>query len=115
MRWLLGSIADWTELFKQAYRVLKPGGYVESFEPGSEILCDDGTVQETDAMAQWGKLFTGFGKKIGRPFTVLQDELQKKGMLDAGFVDINERNFIVSTMPHHLVLAKSDQQCYRRP
>ncbi|KAF5025563.1 hypothetical protein F66182_2371 [Fusarium sp. NRRL 66182] len=43
MRWLIGSIADWTALFKEAYKSLKPGGYVESYEPSSCTESDDGT------------------------------------------------------------------------
>ncbi|KAK1762737.1 S-adenosyl-L-methionine-dependent methyltransferase [Phialemonium atrogriseum] len=93
IRWLLGSIADWTELFKQAYRCLKPGGYVESFEPDSVMQSDDGTVKETSAMGQWGKFFEEGGKKLGRPFSVLSDRLQRKGMEGAGFVDIEELDF----------------------
>ncbi len=97
MRWLIGSIVDWTELFKQAYKVLKPGGYVESYEPGARIESDDGTVKDTDAMGQWGMFFAEGGKKIGRPFEVLEEGLQRKGMEAAGFVDIEERDYKAST------------------
>ena len=50
-RWLFGSIVDWTELFRQAYRACKPGGYVETFEPDAWLTSDDGTVKETDALS----------------------------------------------------------------
>ncbi|KAK3315736.1 S-adenosyl-L-methionine-dependent methyltransferase [Apodospora peruviana] len=91
-RWLSGSIADWNELFKSAFRALKPGGYLESFEPSALMESDDGSVKDTDAMGQWGKLFIEGAKKIGRPFTVVDDELQRKAMEAAGFVDIQEVN-----------------------
>ncbi|KXX75055.1 Phosphoethanolamine N-methyltransferase 1 [Madurella mycetomatis] len=93
MRWLLGSVKDWDELFKQAYRILKPGGYIESFEPSSVLTSDDGTVRDTDAIAQWGKIFAEGGKKIDQVFTVYEDGLQRKGMETAGFVDIEEHEF----------------------
>ncbi len=96
MRWLVGSIVDWTELFRQAFRVLKPGGYVESFEPASDIESDDGSVKPTDAMGQWGMFFGEGGKKTGRPFRVFAEALQRKGMQEAGFVDIQERDFKAS-------------------
>ncbi|CAI4217644.1 unnamed protein product [Parascedosporium putredinis] len=37
IRYLLGSVLDWTEFFKQAYKVLKPGGYLESYEASPSI------------------------------------------------------------------------------
>lgn len=99
MRWLVGSIKDWTALFKQAYKCLKPGGYIESFEPSSRLQSDDDSVSETSAMSQWGKFFVEGGRILGRPFTVFEDGLQKKAMQEAGFVDIEERDFKVCTFP----------------
>ncbi|KAJ4319078.1 hypothetical protein N0V84_006531 [Fusarium piperis] len=93
MRWLVGSISDWTALFKQAYRSLKPGGYIESYEPSSCIESDDGTAREDSALNQWGKFFVEGGRKLGRPFTIFEDGTQVKAMKEAGFVDIEERDF----------------------
>ena len=92
---MVGSIADWTALFKQAYRCLKPGGYLESFEPSPCVSSDDGTVQDSQASGQWGKLFVEGGRRIGQLFTVYEDELQKKAMEEAGFVDLHEETFKV--------------------
>lgn len=96
MRWLVGSIADWTSLYKQAYKALKPGGYLESYEPSSCIESEDGTVTETSALNQWGKFFVEGGRAIGRPFTIFEEDIQRKAMEEAGFVDIEERVFKVS-------------------
>lgn len=96
MRWLVGSVVDWPKLFEEAYRCLKPGGYIESHEALSRMDCDDGTITEESAMRQWGKFFVEGGKKIGRPFTVVEDEVQKKSMDEAGFVEFEERNFKAS-------------------
>ncbi|KAI8662358.1 hypothetical protein NCS56_01039400 [Fusarium sp. Ph1] len=95
MRWLVGSIVDWPQLFKEAYKCLKPGGYVESHEALSRMDCDDGSIHEKSAMHQWGKFFVEGGKKIGRSFTIVEDEVQRKAMKEAGFVNIEERNFKV--------------------
>ncbi|KAL1854083.1 hypothetical protein VTK73DRAFT_8805 [Phialemonium thermophilum] len=92
IRWLFGSIVDWTALFKQAYRSLKPGGYIESHEPSVSFLSDDGTVNDKTAMGQFGKFFVEGGKKMGRSTTVLEDGIQRKGIEEAGFVDIHEVN-----------------------
>ncbi|TPX12518.1 uncharacterized protein E0L32_000695 [Thyridium curvatum] len=88
MRWLVGSIVDWTALYKEAFNVLKPGGYLEDHEPSPYIVSDDGTVPDTSAHGQWGKFFVDGGRKIGRSFTIFEDDTQRKAMADAGFVDI---------------------------
>ncbi|KAI3575621.1 S-adenosyl-L-methionine-dependent methyltransferase, partial [Fusarium oxysporum f. sp. albedinis] len=93
MRWLVGSIADWKSLFKEAYKCLKPGGYIESYEPSSRVESDDGTVLPGSALSQWEKFFVEGGRKIGRPFTIFEENIQREGMREAGFVNIEERDF----------------------
>ncbi|KAJ3542215.1 hypothetical protein NM208_g4210 [Fusarium decemcellulare] len=93
IRWLFGSIKDWTALFKQAYKVLRPGGYVESHEASIHFRSDDGTVNEKTAMGQFGKFFVEGGKKMGRSMTVVEDEIQRKSIEEAGFEAIEEANF----------------------
>lgn len=95
IRWLFGSIADWTALFKQAYKTLKPGGYIETQEPSIRFESDDGTVNEKTAMGQFGKIFVEGGKKMGRTMTVLEDGIQRKALEEAGFEAIEEANFKV--------------------
>ncbi|KAL6399709.1 hypothetical protein AUP68_17116 [Ilyonectria robusta] len=99
IRYLVGTIPDWTELFKQAYKGLKPGCYLESFEASPTIESDDGTVTPESAMGQWADIFIEGSKTTGRTFTVLADNLQRKAMEEAGFVDIEEWNFKVWVSP----------------
>ncbi|KOS22898.1 Demethylmenaquinone methyltransferase [Escovopsis weberi] len=93
MRWLVGGIADWYDLFAQAYRAMKPGGWVQSLETSPHLTSDDGSVTGTTAMGQWGKFFIEGGKKLGRPFTIVDEGVQRKAMEAAGFVDIQEYDF----------------------
>lgn len=46
MRYLFGAISDWTELFRQAYRCCKPGGWVQSCECDVLMCSDDGSIKE---------------------------------------------------------------------
>ena len=96
MRWLVGSIADWNALVEQAYATCKPGGWVESFEPSFHLESDHVAIPEDSAVGQWPKFFMEGGEKTGRTFRVVEDELQRKGMEAAGFVDIGEFCFKVS-------------------
>lgn len=95
MRWLVGSIPDWRFLYSEAFRCCKPGGWIESHETSSIITSDDGSVAPKSAMDQWGKFFIEGGKKLGSTFTVIEDEIQKKEMEKAGFVDIHEFEYKV--------------------
>ncbi|KAF5962632.1 methyltransferase [Fusarium bulbicola] len=94
-RWLVGSIVDWDQLFKEAYKCLEPGSFIESHEALSRMDCDDGSITEKSAMHQWGNFFVEGGKKIGRSFTIIEDGVQRSAMENAGFVNLEERDFKV--------------------
>ena len=83
-------------MYKEAYKTLKPGGWIESHEPSPEIVSEDGTVTPDIALGQWGKIFFEGGKKLGRTFDIIGSELQRKALEEAGFVDIQERDLKVS-------------------
>ncbi|CAJ2502354.1 Uu.00g097480.m01.CDS01 [Anthostomella pinea] len=89
IRYLIGAISDWPKLFRQAYAALKPGGWIESYEPEAEYHSDDGTLEPDSAMVRWQRLFKEAGKKTGRPFTMISDNITSDGIRDAGFVDIH--------------------------
>lgn len=97
MRYLFGAIADWTALFQEAFRACKPGGWAESSECEPVAISDDGTVtaEKSTLGSVWGKLFVDGGKKMGRSFAVLSENLQRKWMEEAGFVDIQKYNYKV--------------------
>ncbi|KAH9905439.1 S-adenosyl-L-methionine-dependent methyltransferase [Xylariomycetidae sp. FL2044] len=94
-RYLFGAVADWTALYRQAFRALKPGvGWAQSCEADVEIRSDDGTVPEDSAMNRfWNMLYREAGPKLGVSFRVIQEGLQRRAFEEAGFVDITEANY----------------------
>ncbi|KAG8672279.1 hypothetical protein FPOAC1_005543 [Fusarium poae] len=92
LRYLVGCIPDWNQLLEQAYKVLKPGGWVETYEASPTIESDDDSVKLDSAMGQWGPTFIKASKVIGNTFTVVADDLQRKGVENAGFTDIQQWN-----------------------
>ncbi|RSL75873.1 hypothetical protein CEP52_017821, partial [Fusarium oligoseptatum] len=88
LRYLFGSITDWNALFSNAYRVCKPGGWVESYEPTVVAESDDDTIPPGSAHSEWGKFFIEGAKKMGRSCTVVEDDVQRKSMEATGFVDL---------------------------
>ena len=88
MRAMFGSIVDWNALAREAFRCCKPGGYFEDYENSIKMDCDDGSIPPGSPMDEWGKVFWEAGKKFGRTFRVVEDDVQRKCMEDAGFVDV---------------------------
>ncbi|EFX06072.1 hypothetical protein CMQ_4141 [Grosmannia clavigera kw1407] len=92
-RWLTGCVPDYAALFKEAYRTLKPGGWIESIECNAYLETDDDSMPEDSACAQWGYIFREGAKKMGSTvsFSVVRDKLQRKDLEAAGFINIQER------------------------
>ncbi|KAI0890392.1 S-adenosyl-L-methionine-dependent methyltransferase [Annulohypoxylon maeteangense] len=95
LRYIVGGIADWTALFKQAYTALKPGGWIESFEPEADYRSDDGTLKPDSNFHIWRDLFSEGGKKLGVSFTLITDNTLPKALEEAGFVNITVRDIKV--------------------
>jgi len=98
IRYLFGSIVDWERLMREAYRVLKPGGYVETFEADARIFSDDGSVAENSPLDQWGKVFREGGKKFGRTFMAVSDNVQRPALEAAGFVNLVQSDYKASCL-----------------
>ncbi|KAF4966964.1 hypothetical protein FSARC_5403 [Fusarium sarcochroum] len=95
LRFLYGSVPDWYALYERAFQVTKPGGWIETHEGDPMAQSDDGSLREGSATAEWGKFFYEGGKKLGRVFTPIPDDLQEKGLAAAGFVDIQSKTIKV--------------------
>ena len=100
IRYLYGSIRDWDALYREAFKACKPGGWVENAEASPVLESDDREIPPTSAVSEWGKFFLEGGKKTGRLFSILSDDLQIKGMTAAGFTDIHVENFKVWISQH---------------
>lgn len=84
-----------TQIAKQAFEALNPGGYFESQEFDSVVACDDGTMPEGSAIATWFHDMARAGQINDRP-TVLGRHL-KEIYQRVGFVDVEERVFKMPT------------------
>ncbi|KAJ4390195.1 hypothetical protein N0V85_007464 [Neurospora sp. IMI 360204] len=99
MRWLTGAAKDWTAVYKEAYRCLKPGGWIEHFDSSGDIYSDDDTVSENSAMSQWGKIWQEAGRRMGNPIDLIPANLQEDGMREAGFVNITKKDYRIPVSP----------------
>lgn len=89
LRYLFGCISDWNALFAEAYRVTKPGGWVETFEADTAFFSEDETLVPGSPMHTWGLVFKEAGRKIGRTFYPIEDDVQRKGLEAAGFTNLD--------------------------
>ncbi|KAK0617725.1 S-adenosyl-L-methionine-dependent methyltransferase [Immersiella caudata] len=95
IRWLIGSIPDWNALFAEAYRVLKPGGWLENIEPTDRIEGADGGIKPTDALGQWHQIFRAGEDIIGSPFDLFDTGTQKKAFEAVGFEEIQSKDITI--------------------
>jgi len=94
IRYLTGSIADWTALYKQAYRCLKPGGWIQHLDQSIEPQCDDGSMTAENCIwPDWIKIFIPISERLGRTYRIARHS--KEWMEEAGFKDVQERLFKV--------------------
>jgi len=99
IRNMYGSISDWDALYAEAFRCLKPGGYIEEHEGSTKWECENGTITEDTPLGQWPHVFWEAGKKSGRTFRSIEDRIQETGMRKAGFVDLNVSEYKVPASP----------------
>jgi hypothetical protein len=86
---MLGSITDWTATFREAFTACTPGGWVESYEVSSTMESDDNSIPDGSAMKRWGEVFEEGGQRAGRSFAIIREDVQRKSMEEAGFVNIH--------------------------
>ncbi|GKT41318.1 secondary metabolism regulator LAE1 [Colletotrichum spaethianum] len=83
------AIKDWTKLLAQAYRVLKPGGWIELQEMKWNFNCDDGTMPPDYALTRMmGLVWEGLAM-FGIEADIADANPQR--LRDAGFLNqVNE-------------------------
>ncbi|KAJ4291261.1 hypothetical protein N0V88_006262 [Collariella sp. IMI 366227] len=95
VRNMLGTIADWPKFYRDAFRVCKPGGWMEHHEEEAEWHAYDKEIPDHSAMGQAKQVFSAGGKKFGRTFNIITEDIQRQCMEAAGFVDIVVKDFEV--------------------
>ncbi|PGH16143.1 hypothetical protein AJ79_01910 [Helicocarpus griseus UAMH5409] len=95
MRHLLGAFnaEEWESLYKQCYRYLKPGGWIEQIEPELCLRADNAFLKDSNPLAAYGPLLTRCAERAGRK---LDTAVNIRPMLEkAGFTEIQEKEYKV--------------------
>ncbi|KAL7274175.1 hypothetical protein RUND412_002935 [Rhizina undulata] len=100
LRHMAGYIYDWPKLFKQAFKALKPGGWIELQGFGDGFSVDDDSLPHDNILTKWVEYWIIAAEKSGRLFTSLVRE-NSKALEDVGCVDVTEKiiNFPVGRWP----------------
>lgn len=92
---LTGSIDNWSHFFGEAFKCLKPDGYLETHEQSFRLIhqASDDPVDPTtqsliSALNRWNKVFSDLGKRLDRPFLAVDHRTQMDLMMKAGFTDL---------------------------
>ncbi|KAH6980459.1 S-adenosyl-L-methionine-dependent methyltransferase [Ilyonectria destructans] len=66
IRYLQGGIANWSNLYSQAFKSLNPGGWFQHLEPDVQMhSCNEKAQRHLD---EWAEYFQTVGEKSGRTF-----------------------------------------------
>ncbi|EWZ31415.1 hypothetical protein FOCG_08515 [Fusarium oxysporum f. sp. radicis-lycopersici 26381] len=97
IRALYGSISDWGELYRQAFRSLEPGGWIENMEINIHLYSDIPEVRDDPdhIFKRWAKVFWEATDMINRTLRIAMNGTQRKFMVEAGFVNVVEKTYQV--------------------
>lgn len=93
-RALGGTSADWARFYQQAKDNLKPGGWMEMQEYDAWIFSDDDSCDRAPWTMEWVEKLDATSQVFGKRLNVAK--YHKQWMIDAGFQDVEEREFRVS-------------------
>jgi len=95
IRHLNGGIKDWGKLIKQAFKVLRPGGWLDVAEYELILKSDDGSLPAESELSKYYKLVNEAADKSGQEFKVAAS--LDSYILDAGFDKVRHE---VMKLPH---------------
>ncbi|KAK5655701.1 hypothetical protein OQA88_5634 [Cercophora sp. LCS_1] len=92
IRWMMGSIEDWVKVYKECYRCLKPGGWVEHMDCSIVVRSNNNTFPEDSIWGDWFTAFTECAERTGRTLRICDDDTFAEWMKEAGFPDVQTRH-----------------------
>ncbi|KKK13992.1 UMTA [Aspergillus rambellii] len=91
IREMFGCVPDWDEFFRQCWRCLKPGGYIEVVEHSVQPIADDNTMGPDHFYHLWGQTVVESGQRFGKSFTIWEESATR--LKAVGFVDVVEKHY----------------------
>lgn len=99
-RSICGAIKDWDELFRQCYKHLKTGGWVEIQEYEAWVKSDDGGMEKAVNVKQWQQQIDDASTQFGKKMNIA--ETLKDRLISQGFHEVHDDPYKVSMgLPRH--------------
>ncbi|KAK3346979.1 S-adenosyl-L-methionine-dependent methyltransferase [Lasiosphaeria hispida] len=95
IRYMTGSVKDWVAVYREAYRCLKPGGWIEHMDCAAGVYADDGSMPPDHIFVAWLENFRQAGSKIGQTFEVIDNDNYIRWLEEAGFKDVSKKTIKV--------------------
>ncbi|KAL7276562.1 hypothetical protein RUND412_000442 [Rhizina undulata] len=90
LRNMAGFIYDWPKLYRQAFKALKPGGWIEVQDFCDFFGSDDDSVPETSFMYRWAEEWQKGSLMTGREWKNIAPGIAK-ALEEVGCVDVEEK------------------------
>ncbi|KAL2067872.1 hypothetical protein VTL71DRAFT_15970 [Oculimacula yallundae] len=84
IRAMTGAFEDWNNIYREAFRTIKPGGYIEIMDPDVPKFAQH--FSDNPLVLKWFNNFLEAARMTGRPMTV--EHLDTQLLAAAGFTDI---------------------------
>ncbi|EAA30855.1 hypothetical protein NCU05831 [Neurospora crassa OR74A] len=99
IRWLTAVVKDWPALYREVYKCMKPGGWLEHIDAEVNLVCLDDTMPPDTAMYQWGEIWSEIGRKTGLVVNMVDSGCMDAGIKEAGFTNIEVEDLLAPVSP----------------
>lgn len=87
IRFMFGCFKDWTRLYRECLRCLKPGGWLEHQEVSLRMGSDDGSIPPDSIWSEWESVFVEAGRRLGQSTQIIDDGNWIRWLREAGFAE----------------------------
>lgn len=91
-------LKSWPHFYKEAFRHMQPGGWVENQEFDLKFCSDDGTIPADGALNRWATLWGQGMQNLGGTARCYPEEM-KIQMHNAGFINVHIRAYKMPIAP----------------
>ncbi len=85
LRFMLGCFEDWVQIYRECFRCLKPGGWIEHQDYSVHMHSDDGSLPAGSVWEEWASVLIQAGQKMGKTIQVIDDDNFVRWIEQAGF------------------------------